>query len=166
MNDRKWPHKTEIRQERWHIKKNEIIRVFECFSFNSILEYREIGKILPKCILFLQNMILNKAFHTIIDKFYLIFKEFCCLWVLSCLHEFEMRFSKKNLLHQLKQQAHGPHCSPEKQVQINTYDYIISLIERNYFLCENWMVIVLHLTKLESPSPKGDLCQVWLKSVQ
>ena len=28
------------------------------------------------------------------------------------------------------------------------------------------MVIVLHLTKLKSPSPKDSLCQVWLKSAQ
>ena len=37
------------------------MRVFECYSFNSILEYRKIGKSLPKCIFFLQNMILNGA---------------------------------------------------------------------------------------------------------
>ena len=30
-----------------------------------------------------------------------------------------------------KQEAHGPHRSPEKTVQINnTYDYIITLIKR------------------------------------
>ena len=63
---RKWAHKTEILQERWHIKKRlknyrRFIRVFECYSFNSILEYRKIGKILPKCILFFKNVILNKV---------------------------------------------------------------------------------------------------------
>ena len=41
------------------------IRVFEIYSFISILEYRQIGKILPKCILFLQNMILNRAMQPI-----------------------------------------------------------------------------------------------------
>ena len=52
--------------------------------------------------------------------------------------------------------------------QLLTYDYIISLIRRGKypFLCENWMVIVLHLTKLKSPSPKDASCQVWLKSAQ
>ena len=32
-----------------------------------------------------------------------------------------------------KQEAHGPHRSPEKPVQINTYDYIISLIKRRKY---------------------------------
>ena len=42
---------------------------------------------------------------------------------------------------------------------------IISLIRRRKypFLCDIWMVIVLHLTKFQSPSPKDALCQVWLK---
>ena len=67
---RKWAHKTEIRQERWHVTKAEknyrrFIRVFECYSFNSILDYRKIGKFLPKCILFLLNMILNRAIRPI-----------------------------------------------------------------------------------------------------
>ena len=42
------------------------IRVFECCSFNSILDYRKIIKILPKYILFLQNMILNRAIRSIL----------------------------------------------------------------------------------------------------
>ena len=41
----------------------------------------------------------------------------------------------------LKQEAHGPHRSPEKTVQsINTYDYIITLIKRRkktFYLYEN-----------------------------
>ena len=48
---------------------------------------------------------------------------------------------------------------------INTYDYIITLIKKRKkptYLCENYMV--LHLNKLESPSPKDAYCQVWLKS--
>ena len=54
---RKWAHKTGIRQERkgWKITDDSY-----AFS-NAILEYRKIGITLPKCILFLQNMILNKA---------------------------------------------------------------------------------------------------------
>ena len=39
-------------------------RIFDCYSFNSSLEYRKIGKILQKCIWFLQNMILNKAIRS------------------------------------------------------------------------------------------------------
>ena len=81
---------------------------FECDSFNSIIEYRNIGKILPKCILFLQNMILNKAIRSISydNRQILLFKkkEFCCLWVLSprIWNVLRMRFSKKYLMHQLK----------------------------------------------------------------
>ena len=50
---------------------------------------------------------------------------------------------------------------------INTYDYIITLIKRrrkNDVLYEN--LLVLHLNKLESPSSKDALCQVWLKLAQ
>ena len=66
-----------------------------------------------------------------------------------------------------KQEAHGPYRSPEKTVQksLNKYDNIKTLIQRiKKKLYENlW---VLHLNKLESPSPKDALCQVWLKLVQ
>ena len=47
---------------------------------------------------------------------------------------------------------------------INTYNYIITLIKRrkkHYLLYENLMVF--QLNKLESPSSKDALCQVWLK---
>ena len=51
---------------------------------------------------------------------------------------------------------------------INTFDYIITMIKRrkktHYYLYEN--LLVLHLKKLESPSPKDALCQVWLKLAQ
>ena len=40
-------------------------RIFDCYSFSSILEYGKIGKILLKCISFIQNMILNKAIRSI-----------------------------------------------------------------------------------------------------
>ena len=48
---------------------------------------------------------------------------------------------------------------------INTDDYIITG-EKNtqYLLFEIWMV--LYLNKLDSPSPKDALCQVWLKLAQ
>ena len=36
----------------------------------------------------------------------------------------------------------------------------------HYFLCENFMVIVLHLFKLESPSSEDALCQVWMLNAQ
>ena len=51
---------------------------------------------------------------------------------------------------------------------INTFDDIITLIKRrrknHYYLYEN--LLVLYLKKLESPSPKDALCQVWLKLAQ
>ena len=53
-------------------------------------------------------MILNRIgqydpFHTTIDKFYFVFNEFWCIWVLypRIWNVLWMRFSKKNLLHQL-----------------------------------------------------------------
>ena len=50
---------------------------------------------------------------------------------------------------------------------INTYDYIITLISRRknpLSSFENWIVPCLN--KLESPLPKGALCQIWLKLAQ
>ena len=48
---------------------------------------------------------------------------------------------------------------------LNKYDYIITLLQRiNKKLSEN--LLVLHLNKLESPSPKDALCQDWLKLAQ
>ena len=48
---------------------------------------------------------------------------------------------------------------------LNKYDYIITLIKRRKKkLYEK--LLVLHLQKLESPSPKDALCQVWLKLAQ
>ena len=43
---------------------------------------------------------------------------------------------------------------------LNKYDYIITSIQRiKKKLYEN--LLVLHLKKLESPSPKDALCHVW-----
>ena len=70
---------------------NDSYTFFECCSFNSIREYRKIGKILPKCILFLQNMILNRVIQSIsykITNFTLFLKNFVVSG--SCLHEFEI----------------------------------------------------------------------------
>ena len=48
---------------------------------------------------------------------------------------------------------------------LNKYDYIIKLIKRRKKkLYEK--LLVLHLQKFESPSPKDALCQVWLKLAQ
>ena len=63
---------------------------------------------------------------------------------------------------QQKKEAHGPHLSPEKTVQINTH-MIISYIDKekkkkHYQLYEN--LLVLYLNNLEFPSPKDALCQV------
>ena len=66
------------------------IRVFEYYSFHIILEYRKIGKILPKCILFLQNMILNRAIYDPLISY----DNWQILLVSgSCFHEFEMCYS-------------------------------------------------------------------------
>ena len=85
-----------------------------------------------------------------------------------CINNLYQNLNYANRYYLSQQEALGPHRSPEKPVQINTYDYIISLIRRRKysFLCENWTVIVLHLTKFKSPSPKDALCQVWLKLVR
>ena len=65
----------------------------------------------------------------------------------------------------LKQEAHGPYCSPEKTVKINKHIWLSSFWFREgktyYLLYEKWMV--LHLYKLEFSSPKDALCQIWLK---
>ena len=48
---------------------------------------------------------------------------------------------------------------------LNKYDYIITLIKRRKkTLYEK--LLVLHLEKFESPSPKDALCQVWIKLAQ
>ena len=48
---------------------------------------------------------------------------------------------------------------------LNKYDFIITLIKRRKKkLYEK--LLVLHLQKFESPSPKDALCQVWLKLAQ
>ena len=50
---------------------------------------------------------------------------------------------------------------------INTYyDNIITfIIEKTHYLL-NEIFMVLHLNKIESPSSKDALCQVWLKLAQ
>ena len=48
---------------------------------------------------------------------------------------------------------------------LNKYDYIITLIKRRKKKLYG-KLLVLHLKKFESPSPKDALCQVWLKLAQ
>ena len=40
----KWAHKTKIRQEHWLKIFRRFIRIFECYTFNSIIEHRKIDK--------------------------------------------------------------------------------------------------------------------------
>ena len=74
-----------------------------------------------------------------------------------------------------KQEAHGPHCSPEKHfLTINKLERKIDFSSR---LLKGWyyvplkkgmrmkMVLPFIWTNL-SPSPKNTLCQVWLKLAQ
>ena len=68
-----------------------------------------------------------------------------------------------------KQEAHGHIAHLRKQFKsINTYDLnTINKEKKNrtiFIFNENWMV--LHLNKLEFPSPKYALCQSWLKLAQ
>ena len=66
-----------------------------------------------------------------------------------------------------KQEAHGPHRSSEKTVQINKHIYIITLIKRiKITLLTLWEFIVFSFEEIESPSPKDALCQDWLKLAQ
>ena len=64
-----------IRQECWPIKNLKsygwFVRIFECYSFKSILDYRKMSKFLLQVFFFLQKMILNRAtrpFHKKIDE--------------------------------------------------------------------------------------------------
>ena len=50
-----------------------------------------------------------------------------------------------------KQEAHGPHRSPENRVQINKHKKL-SQLQTHYLFYEN--IMVLYLNKLKSPSPK------------
>ena len=59
-----------------------VVCVFECFSFNSILEYMKIWLDLPNVFCFFK-IGQHDPFYTIIDTFYFVLKEFRCLWVLS-----------------------------------------------------------------------------------
>ena len=70
-----------------------------------------------------------------------------------------------------KQEVHGPHRSPDHIlfISINTYNYIITLIKSRKniinFMRIKWFFKQTSI-KLQSPSPKNALCQVWLKLVK
>ena len=65
----------------------------------------------------------------------------------------------------MKQEVHGPHRSPEKTVQINKHIWLYHNVdeEKKKTLLTLWDLLVPQLNKLESPSSKSVLCQVWLK---
>ena len=74
----------------------------------------------------------------------------------------------RNLLHTyLNKRPMGHIVHLRKQFKsIITYDYIITLIQRkknHYKVYEK--LLVFHLKKRESPSPKDVLCQDWLKLI-
>ena len=70
-------------------KKNRKI-IFECYSFNSILDYRKIGKFFTS-VHFVSSEYESKCGNTIRFIQKLTFKESCCL-LGSSLHEFEIYF--------------------------------------------------------------------------
>ena len=71
------------------------------------------------------------------------------------------RFANDITLNNKRPMGHIAHLRKQFK-SLNKYDYIITLIQRiKKKLYEN--LLVLHLNKLESPSPKDALCQVWLK---
>ena len=83
-------------------EKKIFVRIFECYSFNSILDYRKCVNLTSlhfNCFFSIQSWIKQ---HTKIDKFNLGFNE-SCLWVFSTRiwNVLTMRFSLKNLLHHL-----------------------------------------------------------------
>lgn len=56
------------------------------------------------------------------------------------------------------------HIAHLRNTYMQSYDYTIMLIRRNKILISLLIIlIVLYLLKLESPSPKHVLCQMWLK---
>ena len=69
----------------------------------------------------------DSEFHTKIDKFSFVFNISCCLLVFSLgnlkyiLYIFGAFFTKEFTTSYKKQEAHGPHRSPEKTVQINKH---------------------------------------------
>ena len=115
---RKWAHKTEIRQERWYIKKAEKLWTIHTRFLNAIrltvfLNLGKLIKIYQNEFCFFKIwfwMGQYDPFHTIIDKFYFVLKKICCLWVLSprIWNVLWMRFSKRNLKHQLKRWRDDP----------------------------------------------------------
>ena len=82
------------------------ISIFKCYSLSCVLDYSKIGKFYQNAYGFCFFKIWfwigqYDPFHTKIDKFYFVFKEFCYFWVLSlrngCIFQ-----------HQLKKLRHDP----------------------------------------------------------
>ena len=92
--ERKWAHKTEIRQERWHIKKAEHygrflhIRLIVLLNTGNLVMFYQNVYCFFKLWFWIRQYDPFHMFHTIIDKFYLLFKNFVVPG--SCLHEFEI----------------------------------------------------------------------------
>ena len=74
-------------------------------------------------------------FHTINDKFYFVFKELCCLWVLSprIWNVLWMCFSKMNLLHQLKKMERWPRDT--QKVIFLFYFWVENMLSPNILDC-------------------------------
>ena len=78
-----------------------------------LLNTGKLVKKLLKCILFLQNMILNRAMRSISydnRQFLFCFEQSCCLWVLSTHigNVLRMSFSENNLMQQLNRRKYDP----------------------------------------------------------
>ena len=84
---------------------------------------------------------------------------------------FNSKLSQSFLRRLLKQETHVAYRSPKKQFQSITtsaksYDYTIMLIKRVNTLSPFWELNTSYLYKLEYPSPKNALYQVWLLLAQ
>ena len=109
-------------------------------------------------------ILLVSSFSSNVYKIHLTKCNCLCNFQISIFFKF---FISWLMILNIKQEPHGPRRLPDKNSSINTYDYIITFLREektHYPLYENRMV--LHLIKLESPSPKDALCQVWLKLAQ
>ena len=117
---RKWAHKTEIRQERWHLTKAASWKIIDdSYAFSNAIRLI-VFLITGKLIKFYQHVFCffklwfrigqYDPFHTIIDNFNHVFKEFCFLWVLSprIWNALWMCFSKMIFFHQIEKWRDDP----------------------------------------------------------
>ena len=121
-----------------------------CIAYFSIKEF---DKILSLKIRHSHGLELNKI--TCHPVFY-----FSC-WTCLCSLAGTLSHRKQITEHAKQQEAHGPHRSPEKPVQINTHIsakiwlYHIWSGKTHYLLLENWM---LYICKTLSPLQPRTLC--------